>query len=42
VAEEYIVSVEGVAIRATRPAAGFVRGDAEPIGWTPDDWVIPP
>jgi len=39
VAEEYIVNVCGVAIRATRPAAGFLRGDIA-AGWGPDNVLI--
>ncbi|MGE0223837.1 MAG: ABC transporter ATP-binding protein [Acetobacteraceae bacterium] len=42
VAEEYIVDVAGVAIRATRPAAGFARGDAVHVQLVPEDWIILP
>ena len=40
VAEEYIVEVDGVAIRATRPAAGLRRGDAVHVVMAPEDWII--
>jgi iron(III) transport system ATP-binding protein len=40
VAEEYIINVGGIAIRATRPAAGFARGDAVHVAMSPDDWII--
>ncbi len=40
VAEEYIVKIDEVAIRATRPAAGFARGDKEHVGMSPDDWIV--
>jgi iron(III) transport system ATP-binding protein len=38
--EEYIVDVEGVAIRGTRPAAGFSRGEAVRVTMEPDDWIV--
>ncbi len=40
VAEEYIVMIDEVAIRATRPAAGFTRGDSVHVGMSPDDWIV--
>ena len=40
VAEEYIVKIDEVAIRATRPAAGFARGDKVHVGMSPDDWIV--
>lgn len=42
VAEEYIVDVEGVSLRASQPAAGFRRGDAVRVALSPDDWIILP
>ncbi len=42
VAEEYILSVHGIALRATQPSAGFQRGDAVHVGMEPDDWIILP
>ncbi len=40
VAEEYIVKIDEIAIRATRPAAGFARGDSVHVGMSPDDWIV--
>jgi iron(III) transport system ATP-binding protein len=42
VAEEYIVDIHGISLRATQPAAGFRRGDAVHVGLTPEDWIILP
>jgi ABC-type Fe3+/spermidine/putrescine transport system ATPase subunit len=39
-AEEYIVDVAGVSLRATQPAAGFVRGDAVRVTLSPEDWIV--
>jgi iron(III) transport system ATP-binding protein len=41
-AEEYMVEIAGVMLRATRPAAGFVRGDRVRVGSAPDDWIVLP
>ena len=42
VAEEYIVAVHGISLRAIQPAAGFRRGDAVHVGMTPEDWIVLP
>ena len=42
VAEEYIVDIQGVSLRATQPAAGFKRGDAVHAVMAPDDWIVLP
>jgi hypothetical protein len=40
VAEEYIVQIQDVAVRATRPPAGFARGDAVHVLMPPEEWII--
>jgi hypothetical protein len=40
VAEEYIVDVGGVAIRATRPAAGFAGGDTVHVTMAAEDFIV--
>lgn len=40
VAEEYIVDIQGVSLRATQPAAGFRRGDAVHVAMAPEDWIV--
>jgi hypothetical protein len=42
VAEEYIVDIQGVSLRAMQPAAGFRRGDAVHASMVPDDWIVLP
>ncbi|MEI7711782.1 MAG: ABC transporter ATP-binding protein [Rhodospirillales bacterium] len=42
VAEEYIIDIHGVSLRATQPAAGFRRGDAVHVAMVPDDWIVLP
>ncbi len=42
VAEEYIVDISGVSLRATQPAAGFKRGDAVHAVMLSDDWIVLP
>jgi hypothetical protein len=42
VAEEYIVDIGGVSLRATQPAAGFRRGDAVHVAMAPEDWIVLP
>ena len=42
VAEEYIITVAGVPIRAMRAAAGFARGEAVHVTMAADDWIILP
>ena len=42
VAEEYIVDLGGVSLRATQPAAGFRRGDAVHAVMAADDWIVLP
>jgi iron(III) transport system ATP-binding protein len=40
VAEEYIVDIDGVSLRAMQPAAGFRRGDAAHVAMVSDDWIV--
>ncbi len=42
VAEEYIVDIDGVSLRAMQPAAGFRRGDAVHVAMAAADWIVLP
>jgi len=42
VAEEYIVDLGGISLRATQPASGFHRGDAVHAVMAADDWIVLP
>src|SRR5258706_7752006 len=41
-AEEYMVEIAGVMLRATRPAVGLARGDRVRVTTLPEDWIILP
>ncbi len=41
-AEEYIVDIQGVSLRASQPAIGFRRGDAVHVAMAADDWIVLP
>ncbi|MBI3513074.1 MAG: ABC transporter ATP-binding protein, partial [Proteobacteria bacterium] len=41
-AEEYLVEIAGVVLRATRPAAGFTSGDRVRVATSPEDWIVLP
>jgi iron(III) transport system ATP-binding protein len=42
VAEEYIIDLQGISLRATQPAAGFRRGDAVHAVMSSEDWIVLP
>ncbi|MBV8167143.1 MAG: ABC transporter ATP-binding protein [Alphaproteobacteria bacterium] len=41
-AEEYLVELLGVSLRAVRPAAGFARGDRVRVATAAEDWIVLP
>jgi iron(III) transport system ATP-binding protein len=42
VAEECVVDLQGVMLRATRPAIGLARGDRVRVALSSDDWIVLP
>jgi ABC-type Fe3+/spermidine/putrescine transport system ATPase subunit len=41
-AEEYLIELLGVTLRAVRPAAGFARGDRVRVATAAEDWIVLP
>ncbi len=41
-AEEYLIDLLGVTLRAVRPAAGFARGDRVRVSTAAEDWIVLP